>query len=79
MNEISEVICEVQFETRVPHGTQRVRSVQATLQAVHNKLLERALHDDPSQVDGNLRCASTWLKGAADELDRLLADRARTI
>lgn len=79
MNEISEVICEAQFETRVPNGTQRVRSVQATLQAVHNKLLERALHDDPSQVDGNLRCASTWLKGAAEDLDKLLADRARTI
>jgi len=53
--------------------------VQATLQAVHNKLLERAIADDPVEADDNLRCASMWLRHAADDIDRLLADRAREV
>jgi hypothetical protein len=78
MNDTIKAISEVQFEGRTPGGVQRVRAVQATLQAVHNKLLERALNDDPADTDGNLRCAAMWLRYAADDLDRLLADRART-
>ncbi|MGF6905477.1 hypothetical protein [Paraburkholderia sp. GAS348] len=73
--EVSEAV----FEGRVPGGPQRVRMVQATLQAVHNKLLERAIADDPVEADDNLRCASMWLRHAADDIDRLLADRAREV
>ena len=79
MSDTLKSISEAMFEGRTPGGTQRVRNVQATLQAVHNKLLERSLNDDPAEADGNLRCAAMWLRYAADDLDKLLADRARTI
>jgi len=62
---------EVSFERRYRSRDQHLATVQGTALGVL-KLVQRAREGE--EVDGNVRCASMWLRIAADELDELLKD-----
>ena len=79
MNEIEfEQISEAQFEGRTPGGAMRVKSVQATLRGAYT-LLERAVHDDPADSTGNLKCAAAWLQQAVITLQVLAQERENVV
>lgn len=65
-----EVIYEGRERTRAEHLASALATVIGSA-----KLITRAQHGDPSESNGNARCAASWLKVAAAELEALLKDR----